>query len=126
MEILSNNNIEVHRSQGGQPGNQNARKHGLYSKTLDEQGQADYEEARSVLGLDEEIAFMRAKIMSVQRNDPHNVGAMTKAMGALCRLVALRGRAAGGDTEGLKRLAEAVLTGIGGQLGSRLWSLLAK
>jgi hypothetical protein len=126
MGILSNNNIELHRPQGGQPGNQNARIHGLYSKTLDVQEQADYEEARSVLGLDEEIAFMRAKIMSVQRNDPHNVAAMTKAMGSLCRLVSLRGRAAGGDTEGLKRLVEAVLTGIGGQLASRLWSLLAK
>jgi hypothetical protein len=113
MEILSNNNIEIHRSQGGQPGNQNARKHGFYSRTLDEQGKKDFEEARDVLGLEDEIALLRAKIMGILRNQPNNVDVLNKAMATMCRLLDTQERVKKRNPgEGLKEAVVAALKGL--------------
>ncbi len=108
MEILSNNNlkVEVQRGRGGQPGNQNARKHGFYSKVFDKQGKEDVDEARQSLGLEEEIAVMRAKILGILRSDPNNATVLTKAMATLCRLLETHKRVGKGDKNSLR---EAVM-----------------
>ena len=46
---------------GAPKGNQNARKHGFYSKALDEAEKLQLEEARGIDGLDEEIACVPAR-----------------------------------------------------------------
>ena len=46
---------------GAPAGNQNARKHGFYSRVLDEEEQLDFEQATSVEGLDDEIAHAEGK-----------------------------------------------------------------
>ena len=84
MEVFNN------RKQGGQPCNQNARRHGYYSKTLDAAGKRDYEQAKTVGGLEEEIALLRAKMMGVLRYDPNNTRLLTDAMGTLARLLITR------------------------------------
>jgi hypothetical protein len=103
MEILSNDNctVEMKRGRGGQPGNQNARKHGFYSKTLDEQGKKDYEDAKSVMGLEDEIALIRAKIMGILRNDPNNMRVLNEALATLCRLFETHRHIAKGDKAGM-------------------------
>ena len=50
---------------GGQPGNQNARKHGFYSKSLTPEQQETIVEARKADILTEEIAFMRVKVQAL-------------------------------------------------------------
>jgi uncharacterized protein YjcR len=58
---------------GAPAGNQYARKHGFYSRVLDEDEQNDFEQATDVYGIDDEIALLRTKIKSVLRHDPENI-----------------------------------------------------
>jgi hypothetical protein len=58
------------RTPGGQPGNQNARKHGFYSNVLDAAQQHDLEQAKNYKGIDGEIDLLRTKIKSVVAHDP--------------------------------------------------------
>ena len=60
------------RKRGAPKGNQNARKHGFYSKVLDEAERLDFELATGVEGIDEEIALIRVKIKSLLERDPEN------------------------------------------------------
>ena len=55
---------------GALKGNQYARKHGFYSRVLDESEQLDLALAPDVEGIDDEIALLRVKIKSVLENDP--------------------------------------------------------
>jgi len=75
------------RPQGGQPGNQNARKHGFYSQVLDEAEQMDLQTALDVEGIDMEIAVLRVKIKAVLENDPDNVRLIMEATNTLARLL---------------------------------------
>ena len=75
------------RKRGGQEGNQNARKHGYYSKVLDEKELADYERAINLEGFDEEIALMRVKLISLIERDPENVRLISQAINSLVKLV---------------------------------------
>ncbi len=61
------------RKSGAPRGNQNARKHGFYSKVLDEAEQLDLEQATRVEGIDDEIALLRVKIKSVAAHDSQNI-----------------------------------------------------
>jgi uncharacterized protein YjcR len=63
---MQKNTSKNERTGRGAPeGNQNARKHGFYSKVLDEDEQMDFEQATCEEGLDNEIALLRTKIKSV-------------------------------------------------------------
>ena len=61
------------RKRGGQPGNQNARKHGFYSKALGEAQRLEFRQAARVKGLDAEIALLRVKIKALLSQDPQNI-----------------------------------------------------
>lgn len=50
------------RRRGGQPGNQNARKHGFYCKTVPPELRHKLYDASDVQGLDEEINMLRTKL----------------------------------------------------------------
>ena len=65
--------LKAERKRGAPKGNQNARKHGFYSKVLDEAEQLDFELATGVEGIDDEIALLRVKIKSILENDPENI-----------------------------------------------------
>jgi hypothetical protein len=64
---------EILKKKGAPKGNQYARKHGFYSKVLDEGEQLDYEQATEVEGIDGEIALLRVKIKSLIACDPENL-----------------------------------------------------
>jgi hypothetical protein len=61
------------RREGGQPGNQNARVHGFYSKYAAPDRQAKMDEAALLEGLAAEIVVLRSKIELLEELDPNNV-----------------------------------------------------
>ncbi len=78
---------KVKRKEGAPKGNQNARKHGFYSKVLDEAERLDFELATGVEGIDDEIALLRVKIKSLLEHDPENIKLIMLATNTLAGLV---------------------------------------
>ncbi len=85
--------VQEHREQvrqrGGQPGNQNARTHGFYSKYLPPEVQDELDNAVTVEGLDEEILLLRAKI-AVAAKDPAQSAFLLSGISLLSRLLRTR------------------------------------
>lgn len=79
------------RRRGGQPGNTNALKHGLYSRTLTAAAQEALAQALTlpVTDLSEEIAALRARLAALS---PYQLAAWTAGVSLLCRLVAQQHR----------------------------------
>ncbi len=90
------------KRRGAPEGNQNARKHGFYSKVLDEAEQLDFELATGVEGIDDEIALLRVKIKSLLARDPENIKLIMQATNTLARLVTTRYNISKEDKKGLK------------------------
>ena len=106
------------KKKGGAPrGNQNARKHGFYSKILDKDEQRDFELATGVEGIDDEIALLRVKIKSLIERDPENIRLIMQAVNALERLVRTRYNISKGDKRGLKEAIANVLKDVALPLG---------
>ncbi|MFH1032766.1 MAG: hypothetical protein V1767_09420 [Chloroflexota bacterium] len=78
------------RSPGGQPGNQNARTHGFYSKRLTQEQLESFQSAKDLKSLDDEIAILRLKIDSILANDPQNYRVLMQALSLLARLLQAR------------------------------------
>ena len=93
---------KVERKRGAPQGNQNARKHGFYSRVLDEAEQLDFEIATGVEGIDDEIALLRVKIKSILAHDPENISLIMQATNTLARLVRTRYNISKEDKKGLK------------------------
>jgi hypothetical protein len=85
--ILRSKQMHIPRPRGGQPGNQNARKHGFYSSVFTRQDRASLKQASAISGLDEEIALLRARLRSVMKNDPDNLRLISEASSTLARLI---------------------------------------
>ncbi len=79
--------MKIPRPRGGQPGNQNARKHGFYSAVFTRQDKTNLNQAAEIEGLDEEIALIRARLRSVVKNDPDNIRLISEAASTLARLM---------------------------------------
>jgi hypothetical protein len=75
------------RPSGGQIGNHNARKHGYYSSVLTGGDRADLIEASHIIGLDDEIALLRARLKAVVKNSPHNIRLISHLASTLARLM---------------------------------------
>jgi|WetSurMetagenome_2_1015567.scaffolds.fasta_scaffold530296_1 hypothetical protein len=58
------------RQSGGQPGNQNARKHGYYSAKLSEKDLSEYWNLVNVQGMDPQIAILRTKVENALSSAP--------------------------------------------------------
>jgi len=109
---------KARKRKGGAPeGNQNARKHGFYSKVLDEAEQLDLEQATCVEGIDNEIALLRVKIKSILRHDPENIKLVAQATNALARLVSTKYNISKKDKKGLKEAINNVLKDVAIPLG---------
>ncbi len=102
---------------GGQPGNQNARKHGFYSTVLDSAQKRRLKEASLVKGLDEEISLLRVKLQSVVENDPDNVRLILQGVVTLCRLLRTRNNLGLGKEESLGEAIKNIIKDIGIPLG---------
>jgi hypothetical protein len=108
---------EAKRKRGAPKGNQNARKHGFYSKVLDEAEQLDFELATGVNGIDDEIALLRVKIKSVLEKDPENIKLIMQATNTLAGLVKTRYKISKEQRKGLKEAIGNVLRDVALPLG---------
>ncbi|MCD6453581.1 MAG: hypothetical protein J7K77_04780 [Dehalococcoidales bacterium] len=109
--------IKTENKRGAPKGNQYARKHGFYSKVLDETEQRDFELATKVEGIDDEIALLRVKIKSLITHDPDNINLIMQAITTLSRLVGTRYNISKNDKKGLKEAVGNVLRDIALPLG---------
>ncbi|HEX78846.1 MAG TPA: hypothetical protein G4O19_01670 [Dehalococcoidia bacterium] len=114
------------RKRGVPRGNQNARKHGYYSRVLDEAEQLDFELATRVEGLDDEIALLRTKIISVLRHSPERMDLIMQATNTLARLVRTRYNISKEDKKSLKEAVGNVLRDIALPLGISIGSFIDK
>ena len=117
---------EAKRKSGAPKGNQNARKHGFYSKVLDESEQLDFELATGVEGIDDEIALLRVKIKSILCHDPENIRLITQATDALARLIRTKYNISKEDKKGLKEAIANVLRDVALPLGIGLGATINK
>ncbi len=108
---------EAKRKRGAPKGNQNARKHGFYSRVLDEAEQLDFELATGVEGIDDEIALLRVKIKSILTRDPENIKLIMQATNTLARLVRTNYNISKEDKKGLKEAIGNVLRDVALPLG---------
>ena len=118
---------KILKGKGGAPkGNQNARKHGFYSKVLDEAEQLDFELATCVEGIDDEIALLRVKIKSLVAHDPENINLIMQATNTLARLLTTRYNIGKADKKGLKEAISNVLRDVALPLGIGLGTTVGK
>ncbi len=118
--------LKVKRKRGAPKGNQNARKHGFYSRVLDEAEQLDFELATGVEGIDDEIALLRVKIKSILENDPENIKLIMQATNTLAGLVKTRYNIAKEQKKGLKEAIGNVLRDIALPLGIGIGATIGK
>ena len=101
---------------GGQPANQNARKHGFYSRNLPPGAQPDYQEALEIEGLDQEIALLRVLIeQNVQEGA--SIEEINKGMDILVRAVSAQYRMSQRAKDSLTNAIADVLERLGAQMG---------
>ena len=117
---------EVKRKRGAPKGNQNARKHGFYSRMLDEREQRDFKMASNVNGVDDEIALLRVKIKSVLLHDPENIKLIMRATNTLERLIRTRYNISRDQKPGLKEAIGNVLKDVAIPLGIDIFTMLKK
>ena len=117
---------KAERKRGAPKGNQNARKHGFYSKVLDEAERLDFELASGVEGIDDEIALLRVKIKSILENDPENIKLIMQATNTLAGLVKTRYNITKEQKKGLKEAIGNVLRDIALPLGIGIGATIGK
>ena len=105
------------RKRGAPKGNQNARKHGFYSKVLNEAEQLDFELVSGVEDIDDEIPLLRVKIKSVLCHDPENFKLIMQATDTLAKLVRTRYKISKEQKKGLKEAIGNVLRDVALPLG---------
>ena len=113
---------ETKKKRGAPKGNQNARKHGFYSKVLDEKEQAAYDEAIFVEGIDEEIALLRVKIISLLERDPENIRLISQAANTLIKLILIKHDVDRNDPKSMKKAIYTVLRDVALPLGIKIGS----
>jgi len=111
---------------GAPKGNQNARKHGFYSKVLDEAERLNFELATDVEGVDDEIALLRVKIKSLLERDPENIKLIMQATNTLARLIKTRYNISKEDKKGLKEAIGNVLRDVALPLGIGIGATINK
>ncbi len=117
---------KANRKRGAPKGNQNARKHGFYSRVLDEVEQLDFELAAGVEGIDDEIALLRVKIKSLLEHDPENIQLIMQAASTLERLIRTRYRISKEQGKGLKEAIGNVLRDVALPLGIGIGAAIDK
>ena len=102
---------------GAPRGNQNARKHGFYSRVLNESRKLQLVDAREVEGIDEEIAVVRVKLLSLIEDHPDHVDLQLRAAATIARMVRTRFEITAGGNRSLKDAIGKVFTDIAVPLG---------
>ena len=99
------------KTTGGQPGNQNARTHGFYSRSVSPEDRKKLRAAADMKGLDQEIALLRAKI-STFSEDPEHYRLILPGIALLSRLLLARQKLGYDKQDGLLEAVGNVLKDI--------------
>src|SRR4030042_2279842 len=102
---------------GAPKGNQNARKHGFYSRALTEAEKLEMEEASYVEGIDQEITLLRIKLRDLVENEPDRIDLHLEAANTIARLVRTRYQISKEQKNSLKAAITQVLTEVAAPLG---------
>jgi uncharacterized protein YjcR len=102
---------------GAPAGNQNARKHGFYSRALNEAEKLEMEEAIYVEGIDQEIALLRIKLRELIESQPDRIDLHLEAANTIARLVRTRYQISKEQKKSLKEAIAKVLTEVAVPLG---------
>jgi len=102
---------------GAPKGNQNARKHGFYSRALTEAEKVELEEASYVEGVDQEISLLRIKLRELVENEPDRIDLHLEAANTIARLVRTRYQISKEQKRSLKEAIAKVLTEVAIPLG---------
>jgi hypothetical protein len=108
---------ELKLKRGGQPGNQNARKHGFYTAVLDKDQKHRLKQAALVKGLDEEISLLRVKIQSVVEQEPGNTRLILQGVVTLARLLRTSNKLGFGKQESIGEAIRNIISDYGIPLG---------
>jgi len=118
------------RKKGGQPGNQNGRRHGFYARIPDNKVSRYAAQARKIEGLDEEIALLRAKFRAILENDkeslPENAKIYLQAIDTLARVLKTRNNLLKTDKQDLKEGLTNIIRDIGIPMGIDLNTTIFK
>ena len=80
------------RKSGGQPGNQNARKHGFYSRHFTPDQAKQLEDAGDLRDLGPEIALLRVKLNALLDDPEVSTELLLRAVNSHARLMAIQRR----------------------------------
>jgi hypothetical protein len=115
------------RRRGGQAGNQNARKHGFYSKTMTAAEEKDFEKAITEEGIENEIALLRVKLSSALKKDPGNVRLVMEAARTLVALLSEGKKLTAQEKKTMKaRIGEVVTESAGSIMAAAVNNLLKR
>jgi hypothetical protein len=99
----------IKRKSGGQPGNQNALKHGLYAKVLTREDKRRLRLASRTEGLDQEIAILRLKFMDLLAAEDTHPHILNETAETLARLYNIKFSHSRNDITKLKEAVASVL-----------------
>ena len=105
------------KSKGAQKDNQNARKHGFYSRALSEAEQVELELASLVEGIDQEISFLRLKLKQISEQHPDRLDLQFEAANTIARLIRTNYQITGEQKQTLRDSIRKVLTEVALPLG---------
>ena len=91
-------------------------KKGFYADALSESESRRLSEARSIEGLDEEIALLRVRLSTIIKDQPENTELMLKSVGMLVKAIATRYRLSKKAQDNLADAITSVLREVGGAL----------
>ena len=115
------------KKRGAPKGNQNAAKHGFYSRVLDEAEKLDFEAASGVEGIDQEIALLRVEIKrAISSGDDKILRILVQATNALERLIRTRYKITAQQRSGLREAITTVLRDVALPLGISLGTKVIK
>ena len=97
-----------------------SQKPGFYAQALSEAEKLLLEEARSVEGLDEEIAMLRVKLRELIQNDPDRFDLHLKVTNTIARLVGIHYDISKEQKKSLREAITRVLTEIAIPLGVKI------
>ena len=78
---------EGHKKRGGQPGNQNARKHCFYANTLTPEQEEAFAEAMEIRDFGQEVALVRFRLLTLLQNPKTPPDLITRTFSNLCRVM---------------------------------------
>jgi hypothetical protein len=117
---------ELQKKSGAQPGNHNARKHGLYSRSLSIPENRILSRACFVEGLDEEIAVLRVKFKTILETDGSNIRLLNQTAETLARLYTIQQNLPANDKNRLKDAIDNVFKEIAGPVGAEISKTVLK